>query len=194
LLPWRSSWRSSRSGEKDAGTLAAGVAQVELDNARTELLLKRRAGLLALVLVAAIAATGSASIAHAGNRIAPRVKAILLALADREAAAHGDRHPYAINAVLTTVGQLEDLKHFVWRSVSPAWPLYVVAMRGRFRPPRGASMLPVRVITLGIPVETMRVELRSFSFAGIQYPKLRNLGAPVRLEEPRRTSDRGGVR
>jgi hypothetical protein len=134
----------------------------------------------------------SAPALGAPQSIAPSVRTELLADAIATAQRSGDPHPYDIEAVSTT--QLRAIR--LGGGTAPTCessfacadsPVYVVAMRGRFRcgmcsTPAGASTPGGAVIRLVFDASTMFASTFSLSDT---YPRLAAAGAPVRLDRPR---------
>jgi hypothetical protein len=137
-----------------------------------------------VMLVLLTGASQTADASHGG--IPSSVRAILRAGALRIAAIDGDRHPYDIEAVRTTIAKANratdcHCKTFV---PQPNTSIYLVAMRGHFScnscsSPPGAKIGPGTVITLESPVEKP-AQFGGFGL-GRRYPKLEIAGTPVRL-------------
>jgi hypothetical protein len=108
----------------------------------------------------------------------------LLAVAERDALAAGEAHPYDIEAVSTTLEGLSRAEG----NVSPppsvgSQPVYLVAMRGRFscgtcNVPRGARAPTGSVLRLTLTAPDL---FRAGFGLGGQYPEMRAAGTPLRL-------------
>jgi len=144
-------------------------------------------GLLALALGQAAAA--------AQSPITAAARAALLKQARYVAAQNGDRHPYDIQAVLTSHLRAIRLKPGTTEPNCESMascagaPWYVLAMRGHFRcdacpGPPGHEAPAGNVIILEI--EAKEPLPGAVGFAIGFYPNLRAAGVPVRLDPPRR--------
>jgi len=155
-----------------------------------------------VIAVAALSACLYAGVLGQGRAakaptIARGEQVVLLNTAERVASRNGDRTPYDIEAVLTTVRRVIRLDPGETRPACEKTPscanasLYVVAMRGRFRcsycsVPPGAKAPRGTVITLQIPAATAPSSVPSGFAIGGRYPDLRALGVPIRLRPAHR--------
>ena len=137
--------------------------------------------------------TNGTTSAKAG--IPAKVRAALLKHAKCFADRYRERHPYDIQAVLTTDAKAQKLDEARNGSLKTTHEkVYVVAMRGTFRvkckggpcpawvAPRGRRSFAVLVAW--VSASTMK-PLGSDVF--ISYPSLASAGTPIRLEQPHRT-------
>jgi hypothetical protein len=142
------------------------------------------AGLTASSLLALSASAGATT--PSAPDIPPAVRTALLEYAIRDAAIHGDTHPYDIQAVRTTHKKAESITDMKALEPPGDSPVYVVAMRGRFKclcsPPLHQSVPPGSVVTFEIPVEgTKELKLVQWGL-GDRYPHLQSMGTPVHLQ------------
>jgi hypothetical protein len=123
--------------------------------------------------------------------IPSNVRVLLRTEALRVARLDGDRHPYDMEAVRTTIEEADRLTCGPGCHTyipPPSTPVYLLAMRGHFScnncsPPAGARIGPGTVITLEIPVAAPS-GYSGFGFAD-KYPNLNAAGVPAHLSARR---------
>jgi hypothetical protein len=145
-----------------------------------------RVGVIGAAAVGSLVVAGNASFASSpeAGGMPPGVRAVVLQRIHNLERTWKDRHPYDIEAVLTTHRQadrIEDLSGTLTQGLPGNAPVYLVAMRGHFCEEATNVTEAQCTAAATCQVSARATKLNGTASLAEQYPDLRALGRPFRL-------------